>query len=241
MSILPRRRARRTRTLPRPGSRPGSLSGSRSGPRSAVVGAALVAALVVLVGPAPASAAPEPVPVGTWPLSPEPEVVRGFDPPENPYGAGHRGVDLAGRPGQTVVAALPGRVSFAGPLAGRGVVVVDHGTTRTTYEPVTAAVTVGDEVAAGAPLGALEAGGSHCRPRTCLHWGWREGDTYLDPLLLVGAGPVRLVPLAGLARPTGAGVGARRPYDGWSPPVAHPAVLTAWRTAALAVGSALGG
>ena len=82
-------------------------------------------------------------------------------------------------------------------LAGRGVVVVDHGDTRTTYEPVTASVAVGTPVAAGDQVGTLERAGSHCFPRACLHWGWIEGETYLDPLRLVGAGPVRLLPLAG--------------------------------------------
>jgi murein DD-endopeptidase MepM/ murein hydrolase activator NlpD len=134
-------------------------------------------------------------PVGVWPLQPEPEVVRAFDPPDSPYGAGHRGVDLLGKVGQRVVAALPGAVTFAGSLAGRGVVVVDHGATRTTYEPVAGSVAVGTSVAAGAQVGALELAGSHCFPRACLHWGWIEGETYLDPLRLVGAGPVRLLPL----------------------------------------------
>ena len=64
--------------------------------------------------------------------------MRGFDPPDVPWGAGHRGVDLGGQIGQPVHAALPGTVSFVGRVAGRGVVVVDHGATRTTYEPVTA-------------------------------------------------------------------------------------------------------
>jgi murein DD-endopeptidase MepM/ murein hydrolase activator NlpD len=134
-------------------------------------------------------------PVGEWPLRPAPEVVRGFDPPDSPYGAGHRGVDLLGSPGQTVHAALPGTVTYAGRLAGRGVVVVDHGATRTTYEPVSAAVAVGQPVASGADLGTLELPGSHCFPRACLHWGWIAGETYLDPLRLVGLGPVRLLPL----------------------------------------------
>ena len=35
----------------------------------------------------------------------------------------------------------------------------------------------------------------HCLPRACLHWGWLRGETYLDPLRLVGGGPVRLLPL----------------------------------------------
>lgn len=134
-------------------------------------------------------------PVGVWPLHPQPEVVDRFDPPDQPWGAGHRGVDLAGRAGQEVRSALPGRVVFAGRIAGRGVVVVGHGSTRTTYEPVTATVRVGDTLPAGGPIGRLELTGSHCFPRTCLHWGWLRGEEYLDPLRLVGAGPVRLLPL----------------------------------------------
>lgn len=139
-------------------------------------------------------------PIGVWPLAPVPQVVHRFDPPDLPYGAGHRGVDLAGRPGQPVRTALAGQVTFAGRIAGRGVVVVGHGPTRTTYEPVTAAdaVSVGTRVAAGGVLGRLEVAGSHCLPHACLHWGWIAGSTYLDPLRLVGhAGPVRLLPLTG--------------------------------------------
>jgi murein DD-endopeptidase MepM/ murein hydrolase activator NlpD len=123
------------------------------------------------------------------------EVVHGFDPPDQPWLAGHRGVDLAATAGAEVRAAGSGTVAYAGPLAGRGVVVIDHGGLRTTYEPVTPSVTVGDEVGAGEPIGTLEAAGSHCAPAACLHWGAREGERYTDPLALVGAGPVRLLPL----------------------------------------------
>jgi len=78
------------------------------------------------------------------------------------------------------------------------VVVVGHGSTRTTYEPVTATVGVGDRVDAGQVIGRLELFGSHCFPRWCLHWGLIEGrQHYLDPLTLVGAAPVRLLPLGG--------------------------------------------
>jgi murein DD-endopeptidase MepM/ murein hydrolase activator NlpD len=154
--------------------------------------AVLVVALLAWAAPARAV---DPDPVGVWPLEPEPEVVAAFDPPDSPWGAGHRGVDLLGTAGRWVRAALPGRVTYAGVLAGRGVVVVDHGSTRTTYEPVDASVPVGTVVSAGDRIGRLSAAGSHCLPRVCLHWGWIEGETYLDPLRLVGAGPVRLLPL----------------------------------------------
>lgn len=143
----------------------------------------------------PRDVAPSP---GGWPLRPEPEVVRGFAPPPVAWAAGHRGVDLLGRPGQQVRAARAGTVAFAGRIAGRGVVVVSHGDTRTTYEPVEAQVTRGESVRQGAVLGRLELLGSHCLPRACLHWGLVRGETYLDPLTLVGRGPVRLVPWDGL-------------------------------------------
>lgn len=159
-----------------------------------LVGIALLMACL-LSWSAPVSAVSEQDPVGVWPLDPVPEVVAGFDPPDTPYGPGHRGVDLAGSVGQPVRAALAGGITFAGSLAGRGVVVVDHGATRTTYEPVAASVSVGDTVAAGDRIGTVQLGRSHCFPRACLHWGWIEGETYLDPLRLVGGGPVRLLPL----------------------------------------------
>jgi murein DD-endopeptidase MepM/ murein hydrolase activator NlpD len=186
----------------------------------------LVGVLAVLLGPPPARGAPaDPDPVGEWPLRPEPAVMEGFDPPDDPWGAGHRGVDLLGSPGQRVHAALPGRIAFAGLLAGRGVVVVDHGDTRTTYEPVSADVDVGDIVVTGDPIGRLQTTGSHCLPRTCLHWGWLRGDTYLDPLDLVEGGPVRLLPLwrdepvaRAPARPMAtAWSPAPLPYASWRP------------------------
>ena len=148
-----------------------------------------------------------PVPTkGVWPLLPRPRVVAGFDPPASRWGAGHRGVDLAGRPVAAVQSSLSGTVTFAARIAGRGVVVVSHGRTRTTYEPVAATVAVGDRVVAGAVIGRLELFGSHCFPAWCLHWGLIEGrDHYLDPLTLVGAAPVRLLPLGGAAsEPPGA-------------------------------------
>ena len=155
--------------------------------------------LALLLGAATPAAALDPEPRGRWPLVPEPDVVRPFEPPPSPYAAGHRGVDLAGAPGQAVLAALPGTVGFAGSIGGKPVVTVVHGGRRTTYEPVVASVAAGDVVAAGAVLGRLTVTDSHCFPAACLHWGLIEGrgddQVYLDPLTLVGGGPVRLLPL----------------------------------------------
>jgi murein DD-endopeptidase MepM/ murein hydrolase activator NlpD len=164
--------------------------------------AAVLTALLLtgFMAPSQGDIVPAPSRDGVWPLSPRPDVVSGFAPPETLWGPGHRGVDLLGHVGQTVHSSLGGTVTFAARLAGRGVVAVDHGGVRTTYEPVAAGVRVGDVVARGGVIGTLQRTSSHCFPRACLHWGLRRGETYLDPLTLVGAGPIRLLPLgAGLA------------------------------------------
>jgi hypothetical protein len=84
-------------------------------------------------------------------------------------------------------------------VAGLGVVVVGHGALRSTYQPVMASVRRGDSVTGGQALGTLEAVGSHCPPRACLHLGVRRGADYFDPLLLLGSHEVRLKPFAGMA------------------------------------------
>ncbi|MFJ4833176.1 murein hydrolase activator EnvC family protein [Streptomyces sp. NPDC088747] len=155
----------------------------------------------------PTAADPTVPPVArTWPVGSRPSVLRGWDPPATTYGRGHRGVDLAAGPGTPVRAVAPGRVSFAGPVAGRGVVSVELTGTgtpplRTTYGPVTASVKKGAEVAAGEVLGTVEQGASPC-PTSCLHWGLLRGRTYLDPLSLLPPwllrrGPSRLLPVPG--------------------------------------------
>ena len=132
-------------------------------------------------------------------------VTRRFDAPPTFYGRGHRGVDLAAVPGTPVLAAGAGVVVFAGRVAGRGVVSVRHPDgLRTTYEPVAATVAPGSPVARGSPVGVLEAGHAGCPSAACLHWGLRRPapgaaggrEQYLDPLLLVGLGRMRLLPWA---------------------------------------------
>ncbi|GAA2150205.1 peptidase M23-like protein [Humibacillus xanthopallidus] len=132
----------------------------------------------------------------SWPLQPTPEVARRFDPPDQPWLPGHRGVDLVGAVGQAVHSPTDGTVTYAGRLAGRGVVVVTHaGGLRSTFEPVSSTVGVGTAVAQGDPVGAISAEAGHCAPVTCLHWGVLRGRTYLDPLAFVGRARIVLLPL----------------------------------------------
>ncbi|ROP32517.1 peptidase M23-like protein [Couchioplanes caeruleus] len=137
-----------------------------------------------------------PWPVFHWPV-PGAAIVRRFDPPPQPWLAGHRGVDLAAAPSAPVRSAGAGTVVFAGRVAERGVVSVAHpGGLRTTYEPLTVtSLRVGDPVTAGQEIGRLAPGHPGCPAPACLHWGLRRGDDYLDPLTLLGLGRVRLLPL----------------------------------------------
>jgi murein DD-endopeptidase MepM/ murein hydrolase activator NlpD len=137
-----------------------------------------------------------------WPLRPRPAVLRTFDAPSPNWNRGHRGVDLAGVAGQPVYAAAKGTVVFAGELAGRTLVSIAHpGGLRTTYEPLRAAVRVGQLVDAGTVIGELMAGHAGCSAAACLHWGAMWGPAsradYVDPLGLLASTPVRLKPLHG--------------------------------------------
>jgi murein DD-endopeptidase MepM/ murein hydrolase activator NlpD len=166
----------------------------------AMILATVAAFSPVLGGPTHLSAPPWPAAAPVrgwgWPLAPRPAVARPFRAPPTPWSAGHRGVDLATQVGHPVLAAGGGRVTFAGVVAGRGVVVVTHpGGLRTTYEPVEGWPAVGTIVSSGQRIGVVAAALGHCRPRTCLHWGLRRGTSYLDPLTLVGRGPPVLLPL----------------------------------------------
>ncbi|WP_211328707.1 M23 family metallopeptidase [Thermomonospora umbrina] len=106
---------------------------------------------------------------------------------------GHRGVDLDAAPGQAVYAAARGRVSFAGRIAGYGVVAITHGALRTTYLPVEPAVHVGQAVTSATGIGTVQPFLGHCGHRHCLHWGVLRGTQYVDPLALLSL-RLRLLP-----------------------------------------------
>lgn len=145
----------------------------------------------VVCGTAVAFTAPPSAPPGGPYVSPvaRVDVVAEFDPPARPWQPGHRGVDLAATAGDVVRAPADGVVTFAGRVVDRGVVTIDHGGIRTTYEPVDPAVTTGATLTAGTTIGRVGEG-AHCSQR-CLHWGALLGSDYIDPLaLLVRYSPV---------------------------------------------------
>ena len=143
-------------------------------------------------------------------------VTRPFARPDGPYGAGHRGVDLAAPPGAPVRATERGTVVHAGPVVGVVWVSVDHPDgLRTSYGPLAdVAVVPGQRVGAGDVLGVV-ADGDHGDPErdAGLHLGVRRGDEYLDPATVPDLAPPRptLVDAGGWAAADLAVV----PYEAW--------------------------
>lgn len=159
----------------------------------------VVASLVVAswaAATAPANAA------GTWAWPVTGPVIRAFDPPDSPYGAGHRGIDIAAPAGSIVLAPADGRVAFVGPVGGRLFLTIDHsGGLESTYSWVASLdVRKGDVVHRGQPV-ARSGAGHTGDPVPNLHLGVKLDDIYVDPLDYLEpvdiAGWLRLAPVLG--------------------------------------------
>jgi murein DD-endopeptidase MepM/ murein hydrolase activator NlpD len=134
-------------------------------------------------GPAPSAV--EAAPSWRWPVSPRPPVLRDFDPPPKPWLSGHRGVDLGtASDGAPVTSPAAGTVSFVGVVVDRPVITIDHGNgLRSSFEPVESSLAAGSAVDAGQVIGTLLPG--HCPAASCVHWGVRRGEDYVNPLQFV--------------------------------------------------------
>ena len=137
----------------------------------AVITAVVVVALHGAIGTGTAGAVPPPC---LLPPVSGASVIDAFREPACPYCPGNRGLELAPAPGSVVIAAAPGRVSFAGSVAGVRYVVVEHASGhRTTYGRLASMVVrAGVTVTAGEILGVST-------DRQFL--GLRLGERYLDP------------------------------------------------------------
>lgn len=163
---------------------------SHPAPRPRAV-AVLVVSLLLLVGlpggAAPAALAGTDRPRWEWPLSPRPAVVGAYRPPAQRWLSGHRGVDLAAAPGQEVRSPAAGTVSFSGTVVDRGVITVTTADgRRISMEPVAQQLPRGTRVSAGQRIALRDEQAVHEPCGTCLHWGVREGEEYVNPLLFVG-------------------------------------------------------
>lgn len=176
--------------------------------------AALAALTLLLAPPASAvpSATPTPAPwqipnwypvarVGAWHQVPLcGDLVRIYDAPNDPYAAGHRGVDVGGLTGAPVRASAGGIVTFAGLVVDNRTVTIDHGGGLTTTYSYLGSITIanGQSVAQGRQIGTVGAGhpGSGFGPH--VHLAARRGGVYFDPLeLYVGISHSDLISLVG--------------------------------------------
>ena len=107
--------------------------------------------------------------------------VRDFYISENLYSSGHRGIDLLAAENSAVIASEDGYISHSGFIYNRWTISVTHNSFRTTYEPVKPIVKLGQIVKQGEIIGFLQTEGSHCFPKSCLHFGLKEGSTYFNP------------------------------------------------------------
>lgn len=145
----------------------------------------LVLAALVLVGGSPPPADDLAARGWVWPVE-EVRLERPFIAPAHAYGPGHRGVDLGGA--ATVRAPAAGTVAFAGPVAGRPVLTIEHGDGLvSSFEPVTSDLAVGTPVRRGEVVGTVAAEG-HTGPGT-VHVGVRLHGEYVNPLRLLGGVP----------------------------------------------------
>lgn len=119
------------------------------------------------------------------------EVFDPFRPPAHIGAPGNRGLEYANSQGLIVAAAASGSVSFAGPVAGRNVITIEHADgVRTTYSGLSEFwVRSGDYSNQGSAIAVATTG---------FHFGARIRDHYLDPQVLLDASQgderARLVP-----------------------------------------------
>lgn len=129
-----------------------------------------------------------------WPVT-MPYVTRAFDGPEQPWLPGHRGVDLQTATNDTILAPDDGTISFAGKVAGKSVVSINHGNITSTLEPATTHLQTGAAVTRGQHIAQVTGESDHCG-NTCLHWGVKQGtDQYLNPETLAAPRRITLKPI----------------------------------------------
>ncbi|MEO8477016.1 MAG: M23 family metallopeptidase [Actinomycetota bacterium] len=161
----------------------------------------------------------------TWPVTGP--VLRAFDPPDNPYGAGHRGIDIGTAVGTEVVAPAAGVVSFAGKVGGQLFLTIAHGGgLQSTASWLTdVLVRKGAAVAQGQVV-AHTGWGHAADPAPHLHFSVRLAGVYVDPLEYLSPMDVSaLIRLAPLGAPPSRAFRMTRPWSPLVPP--HPSFAVA--------------
>lgn len=137
---------------------------------------------ITAIGAVHRAGAPAADPAGAcrhpWDSPVDAAVVDPFRPPARPFGPGNRGLQYGTVPGQPVRAVDGGIVTFAGPVGGSPVLVIDHGggLRSSSVTLIDLLVTRGQRVARGQEVATADTG---------YHLGARTGPHYLDPADLI--------------------------------------------------------
>lgn len=112
------------------------------------------------------------------------QIVHYYDAPEdNPYTAGHRGIDIAWT-GNCIHAPQAGIVAFSGVVIGNRTLSIDHADlTRTTFSYIAhSSVVAGQAVLMGQPIGLAGDGHPNSGLPSHVHVSARRNGVYFDPL-----------------------------------------------------------
>jgi murein DD-endopeptidase MepM/ murein hydrolase activator NlpD len=153
-----------------------------------------LATTTMVVSPGHAQAAS----VWVWPVTGP--VIRGYDPPDDPYGSGHRGIDIAVPVGTPVHAVDAGTVTFAGKVGGQLFVTVNHGGgLASTYSWVSALLVHKNDLVSRGQTIALSGAGHPGSTIAHLHLGAKLAGQYVDPMTYLSplsvTDMIRLAPL----------------------------------------------
>lgn len=185
-------------------------AGGGSGPvRRMIALMLIIGGVLVSAGPGALALTGSYEPPWSWPVNPEPSVLRHFQPPPEKWLAGHRGVDLRTGAAQQIRSPAAGRVVFVGTVVDRPVITLDlGGGLLSSFEPVVSKLQKGEGVTEGQPIGTASTA-PHC-PVSCVHWGVRLNGEYVNPLNYVSdRRPSVLLPLGGDRGPPARGGLAR--------------------------------
>ena len=143
---------------------------------------ALAASVLLVSLGSPAAAAPADE---EWSPPVDGPVVRGYEPPQRPFGPQHLGLDYASGIGTPVRAAGEGVVAFAGQVGRSRSVAIEHpGARRTTYAYLRrVTVMPGSSIRRGDVLG-FSGGTGPGHERDVVHFGYRVNGQPQDPAQL---------------------------------------------------------
>ncbi len=181
----------------------------------------------------------------TWPASGPVLMPFSFDP-NHPYAAGqHRGIDVGGVSGETILAPAGGVISFAGTVPGSGksiTILTSDGWSVTLTQLGSIAVTKGAAVAEGDAVGTIGPSGDAEVSGAYVQLGVRHADQdqgYVDPESLLPARPIPSNPIAGSTATAGDPGSPPSVTSAPVSPVAAPGDATTTASGSIAVSSSV--